>query len=121
MLDRFLWLVWLVNDHHQWTGQRSKTKIDTSAFSVAPTSPIIMTFSTPSPSCRPSRTSRSAFLRVLGLAALAVVPAYAQLANTIQYVGLSGVSAQQMFLGRPGKVYIVDKTGERPQILPGSC
>ncbi|RSH95292.1 hypothetical protein EHS25_000379 [Saitozyma podzolica] len=32
------------------------------------------------------------------------------LSNTFQYVGLSGVSAQQLFLGRPGKVYIVDKT-----------
>lgn len=59
-----------------------------------------------------SRTSISTLLHVLGLAALAAVPIHAQLANTIQYVGLSGVSAQQMFLGRPGKVYIIDKTGE---------
>ena len=35
----------------------------------------------------------------------------AQKANTFQYVGLSGVSAQQMFLGTMNKVYIIDKTG----------
>ncbi|ORX39085.1 glyoxal oxidase precursor [Kockovaella imperatae] len=53
--------------------------------------------------------SLSTVVHVLSLA-LALSPASAQLANTFQYVGLSGASAQQMFLGRPDRVYIVDKT-----------
>lgn len=61
-----------------------------------------------------SSISRSTLVHVLSLAVLALSTASveAQLANTYQYVGLSGVSAQQLFLGRPGKVYIIDKTGE---------
>jgi hypothetical protein len=53
---------------------------------------------------------------VLGLAAfsLQLLSVDAQLANTIQYVGLSGVSAQQMFLGSKNRIYFVDKTGEFP-------
>lgn len=53
-------------------------------------------------------------LHVLTLAAMSLAPVVveAQTAGTFKYVGLSGVSAQQMFLGRPGKVYIVDKTGK---------
>ncbi|KAG8839721.1 hypothetical protein FRC18_008441 [Serendipita sp. 400] len=35
-------------------------------------------------------------------------------ANTFKVVGHSGVSAQQMFLGRPNKVYIVDKVENNP-------
>jgi hypothetical protein len=59
-------------------------------------------------------SARRNLLHVLSLASLLLSPAetQAQLSNTFQYVGLSGVSAQQLFLGRPGKVYIVDKTGE---------
>lgn len=59
-------------------------------------------------------SARRNLLHVLSLAALLLSPSetQAQLSNTFQYVGLSGVSAQQLFLGRPGKVYIVDKTGE---------
>jgi hypothetical protein len=59
-------------------------------------------------------SARRNLLHVLSLASLLLSPAetLAQLSNTFQYVGLSGVSAQQLFLGRPGKVYIVDKTGE---------
>ncbi|WVR09090.1 hypothetical protein IAU60_006152 [Kwoniella sp. DSM 27419] len=56
----------------------------------------------------------STLLHVLTLAALALGPstgcAQSQLGNTFKYVGLSGVSAQQMFLGTMNKVYIVDKT-----------
>ncbi|WWC91234.1 uncharacterized protein L201_006176 [Kwoniella dendrophila CBS 6074] len=54
----------------------------------------------------------STLLHVLSLATLALVPAQiqAQAPNTFKYVGLSGVSAQQMFLGTSNKVYIVDKT-----------
>lgn len=59
-----------------------------------------------------SSTSRRGVIYALGLAALAVLPTEAGVGNTFKYVGLSGVSAQQMFLGRPGKVYIVDKTGQ---------
>ena len=59
-----------------------------------------------------SAGSSSTLIYVLTVAALAITPIHAQLANTIKYVGLSGVSAQQMFLGTMGKVYIVDKTGE---------
>lgn len=53
-------------------------------------------------------------LHVLTLAAISLAPAIidAQSPGTFKYVGLSGVSAQQLFLGRPGKVYIVDKTGQ---------
>lgn len=58
----------------------------------------------------PTMLSPSTLLHALSLAALAALPAQAQLANTFQYVGLSGVSAQQMFLGTLHKVYIVDKT-----------
>ncbi|WVQ63929.1 uncharacterized protein L199_002085 [Kwoniella botswanensis] len=56
--------------------------------------------------------SPSTLLHVLSLAAVSLspVPAQAQLANTFKYVGLSGVSAQQLFLGTMNKVYIVDKT-----------
>jgi hypothetical protein len=55
----------------------------------------------------------SKVIHVLGLAVLSITPAegQAQLANTIQYVGLSGVSAMQMFLGTKNKIYFVDKTG----------
>lgn len=63
--------------------------------------------------------STSTVLHVLSLAALSLTPpSEAQLANTIQYVGLSGVSAQQLFLGTMNKVYIVDKTGVLAIILP---
>ena len=50
----------------------------------------------------------------LVLTAALVQVAQCQKANTIQYVGLSGVSAQQMFLGTLNKVYIIDKTGMSP-------
>ncbi|KAK4687301.1 hypothetical protein P7C73_g2818, partial [Tremellales sp. Uapishka_1] len=52
----------------------------------------------------------SKLLHVLSLAAVFLPSAAGDVNNTFQYVGLSGVSAQQIFLGRPGKVYIVDKT-----------
>jgi hypothetical protein len=55
-------------------------------------------------------TSTSTTMYVFALA-LALTPVTAQLANTFKYVGLSGVSAQQMFLGTKNKVYIIDKTG----------
>lgn len=55
--------------------------------------------------------SRSTLTHVLALA-LTASTVSAQLANTFKYVGLSGASAQQMFLGTKNKVYIVDKTGE---------
>nr|XP_018259146.1 glyoxal oxidase [Kwoniella dejecticola CBS 10117]OBR81304.1 glyoxal oxidase [Kwoniella dejecticola CBS 10117] len=56
--------------------------------------------------------SPSVILHVLSLTALSVAPslAQAQTPNTFKYVGLSGVSAQQLFLGTLNKVYIVDKT-----------
>ena len=54
--------------------------------------------------------STSTMLHVLTLA-LTLTPVTAQLANTFKYVGLSGVSAQQLFLGTKNKVYIIDKTG----------
>jgi hypothetical protein len=57
-------------------------------------------------------SSRRTICHVLTLALALVPDTAAQRANTFQYVGLSGVSAQQLFLGRPGKVYVVDKTGE---------
>lgn len=57
-------------------------------------------------------SNRRRLVHVLTLASCLLPAASAQLGNTFKYVGLSGVSAQQMFLGRPGKVYIVDKTGE---------
>lgn len=40
-------------------------------------------------------------------------------ANTFAVVGLSGASAQQMFLGTPTKVYIVDKTENNPAQVAG--
>ncbi|ODN74427.1 hypothetical protein L202_06824 [Cryptococcus amylolentus CBS 6039] len=49
-------------------------------------------------------------LTLAGLAVLALPARAADRANTFQYVGLSGVSAQQLFLGTLNKVYIVDKT-----------
>ncbi|WVF65591.1 hypothetical protein IAT40_000321 [Kwoniella sp. CBS 6097] len=63
----------------------------------------------------------SAFLHVLSLAALALSPleSQAQLANTFKYVGLSGVSAQQLFLGTKNKVYIVDKTEKNNATVNG--
>ncbi|KAL8277617.1 hypothetical protein RQP46_010049 [Phenoliferia psychrophenolica] len=39
--------------------------------------------------------------------------------NTIEIVGLSGVSAQQLFLGQSNKVYIVDKTENNPASIGG--
>ncbi|WWC73126.1 uncharacterized protein I206_107092 [Kwoniella pini CBS 10737] len=56
--------------------------------------------------------SSSTFLHVLSLTALSIAPltVQAQTPNTFKYVGLSGVSAQQLFLGTLNKVYIVDKT-----------
>ena len=59
----------------------------------------------------PRGSASRRLLHVLTLASI-LLPSEAQLANTFKYVGLSGVSAQQLFLGRPGKVYIVDKTGK---------
>ena len=65
-----------------------------------------------------SKMTSSTFLHVLTLASVTLSPVSAQLADTFKYVGTSGASAQQMFLGRPGKVYIVDKTGQyRPLTL----
>jgi hypothetical protein len=55
-------------------------------------------------------SSTSTLIHVLTLALVATTSA-AQQANTFKYVGLSGVSAQQLFLGTKNKVYIVDKTG----------
>ncbi|KGB75973.2 glyoxal oxidase [Cryptococcus deuterogattii R265] len=63
--------------------------------------------------------SPSTLLHALSFAALAALPAQAQLANTFQYVGLSGVSAQQMFLGTMNKVYIVDKTEKNNATVNG--
>ncbi|WVN87854.1 uncharacterized protein L203_103050 [Cryptococcus depauperatus CBS 7841] len=58
-------------------------------------------------------------LHSLFLAALATLPANGQLANTFKYVGLSGVSAQQLFLGTMNKVYIVDKTEKNNATVNG--
>lgn len=60
-------------------------------------------------------SSRTIFLSFVTLAVVNTASVAAQqptrqgTANTFKVVGHSGVSAQQMFLGRPGKVYIVDK------------
>lgn len=40
-------------------------------------------------------------------------------ANTFEIVGNAKISAQQMFLGRPGKVYILDKTENNPATING--
>ena len=65
-------------------------------------------------------------MHVLTLASFLLPPlsvsaqsASASKANTYEYVGLSGVSAQQLFLGRPGKVYIVDKTEKNNATVNG--
>ncbi|CED84971.1 Immunoglobulin-like fold [Phaffia rhodozyma] len=50
---------------------------------------------------------------VLGLAGASLAKA-ASMANTFQIVGNSGVSAQQLFLGSPNKIYFVDKTENNP-------
>ncbi|KAK8843343.1 hypothetical protein IAR55_006999 [Kwoniella newhampshirensis] len=63
--------------------------------------------------------SPSTLLHVLSLTVLALSPAHAQLANTFKYVGLSGASAQQMFLGTMNKVYIVDKTENNNATING--
>ena len=56
-------------------------------------------------------SSTALLLSVLSLGSLFIQPAAAaNKGGTFEYVGLSGVSAQQLFLGAPGKVYIVDKT-----------
>ncbi|ORY24774.1 glyoxal oxidase precursor [Naematelia encephala] len=62
--------------------------------------------------------SRATILHVLSLAALAL-HAEAQAPNTFKYVGLSGVSAQQLFLGTMNKVYIVDKTEKNNATVNG--
>lgn len=59
----------------------------------------------------------STVMQVLALT-FAVTATSAQLANTFRYVGLSGVSAQQMFLGTKDTVYIVDKTGQCCGLVP---
>ncbi|GAA5992270.1 hypothetical protein JCM11641_002728 [Rhodosporidiobolus odoratus] len=51
---------------------------------------------------------------LLSLALAASVAQAAPADNTIEVVGDSGVSAQQLFLGQSNKVYIVDKTERNP-------
>ncbi|GAA6063549.1 hypothetical protein JCM10212_002661 [Sporobolomyces blumeae] len=57
----------------------------------------------------------------LALAAAASAPLShaAPADNTIEIVGESGVSAQQLFLGQSNKVYIVDKTERNPASVNG--
>jgi hypothetical protein len=65
-----------------------------------------------------SHPSIPTLLHVLTLTHL-LLPAHAQLANTFVQVGESGVSAQMLFLGRPNKVYIMDKTENNPAKIAG--
>lgn len=62
--------------------------------------------------------------RKLGLASLALSAATAAFAapsdNTIEVVGESGVSAQQLFLSQTNKVYIIDKTERNPINVTGA-
>ncbi|ORY61159.1 copper radical oxidase [Leucosporidium creatinivorum] len=55
----------------------------------------------------------------LALAASLSLVAAAPADNTIEIVGDSGVSAQQLFLGQSNKVYIVDKTERNPVSVAG--
>ncbi|BEI84330.1 hypothetical protein CcaverHIS002_0409340 [Cutaneotrichosporon cavernicola] len=57
--------------------------------------------------------------RKLAVAAALIPLASAQLANTFVYVGDAGVSAQQLFLGAPHKLYFVDKTENNPLKIKG--
>ncbi|GAA6043740.1 hypothetical protein JCM8097_000504 [Rhodosporidiobolus ruineniae] len=70
----------------------------------------------PSPSLSPLTLSRS----FGALAALATLATAAPKDNTIEVVGDSGVSAQQLFLGQNNKVYIVDKTEANPVNVTGA-
>lgn len=60
----------------------------------------------------------------LCLAAIVLFPLFSSVAavpqdNTFEIVGNSGVSAQQLFLGKQNKVYIVDKTENNPVSVNG--
>jgi hypothetical protein len=46
-------------------------------------------------------------------------PAKAGKSNTFEVVGDSGVSAQQLFLGMPNQVFVVDKTERNPMQIAG--
>lgn len=46
-------------------------------------------------------------------------PSKAGQPNTFEIVGNSGVSAQQLFLGMPNQVYIIDKTENNPVDIAG--
>ncbi|GAA5964759.1 hypothetical protein JCM3765_002545 [Sporobolomyces pararoseus] len=80
----------------------------------------------PSPRMRSSHAlsssfpSTSTFTRIASLAlAAATLGRAAPSDNTIEIVGESGVSAQQLFLGQSNKVYIVDKTERNPASVNG--
>ncbi|KAI5479758.1 glyoxal oxidase [Pseudohyphozyma bogoriensis] len=63
--------------------------------------------------------SRQLVNSLLGLSLGASGVLAAPAANTIEIVGDSGVSAQQLFLGTSNKVYIVDKTENNPLTVAG--
>ncbi|GAA5955092.1 hypothetical protein JCM21900_001609 [Sporobolomyces salmonicolor] len=65
-------------------------------------------------------TPSASLSRFASIALAAASLAHAQPTdNTIEIVGNSGVSAQQMFLGQSNKVYIVDKTERNPASVNG--
>ncbi|GAA5864012.1 hypothetical protein JCM8547_005308 [Rhodosporidiobolus lusitaniae] len=69
------------------------------------------------PSCSWPRLASLALLSASSLSSSTVHAAPAD--NTIEVVGESGVSAQQLFLGQDNKVYIVDKTERNPLNVTG--
>ncbi|KIM23987.1 glyoxal oxidase [Serendipita vermifera MAFF 305830] len=78
--------------------------------------------SSSSPSLAPSHPRLLPLFSLVLANALTVAaqqPTRHGVANTFEIVGNSGVSAQQMFLGRPGKIYILDKTENNPVQVNG--
>ncbi|BGP18930.1 hypothetical protein JCM10213_005483 [Rhodosporidiobolus nylandii] len=61
----------------------------------------------------------SSWHRIASVALAATLAHAAPQDNTIEVVGESGVSAQQLFLGQSNKVYIVDKTERNPVNVTG--
>ncbi|GAA6021883.1 hypothetical protein JCM10207_004532 [Rhodosporidiobolus poonsookiae] len=71
--------------------------------------------------CRARASTPSAsWPRLASLALAATLARAAPADNTIEVVGDSGVSAQQLFLGQSNKVYIVDKTEANPISVTGA-
>ncbi|GAA5898861.1 hypothetical protein JCM6882_004016 [Rhodosporidiobolus microsporus] len=68
-----------------------------------------------------SRSPSSWLTTAAVLASSASLAAAAPKDNTIEVVGDSGVSAQQLFLGQNNKVYIVDKTERNPVSVTGAA